>query len=1396
MAPTKPQTPGKAPKPLGSLKFRGKQPIAFSHPHANARIATLTQLERELSPVASTSSLSDELEPDVTPALLLELTSLQRPANVDSELPLAFRINLQLSALESIKQYGPLERLVLLSDVILALPDIKNCLSESGEQSTIHAGAQRCLKLLQSEVPGAQIELQLVLQTFSRLQFSTSGPSDDVLSRIEQCDSFLSLIEPLARQSHLQKKWNSVSVSVLQHYFQMLVRNPDLAQSSTTRYHRPSVWRNSLNYDKTIHRDPPAADAAKLSIGNLGPVSEDISSAQALDLLRETYRLLSEYNQTEARRVAIHSPSFLLDVSSIIDCLNDIDAINNSSLQSDQVSGGLAECIEVWHMFTDKHRITAEAAFADRLLLLQDAVRTNPLDVHESSFTMLMGLIRRMSQPPLLRSRLNSPQFNEAEALVSSHMALRAQRFGQYLLETWQVSTYQSELHLLWLLIWRALKATYYQIGLSNSLRDTPKKSLEATFFQRPGIRSFFARLDGSSDASIPRCVEDTVAQYCRYIAKCRDDPDDRYDHLRRYANTGLQRHVVDALEAFIEDGQLKPNDLERLERAAVRFNFINDGPVTIRRWTSIDKADDWTIESLDMWSPTTALAPGPNSPTLARHREDDQDEMIDQVSQIEYGQFMPLQSVFPQPVGINIKSAFNYVWCPLPETRAQEVAQSRLISRDLSHPGISSEGAKVEDLIDIPPSHARGPEYHPTIVWPTFATPTEFVGSTLHRISKARRQLSSKAKSGLSSLFSRQRKKNVLSQAKILDVSARVEKPAISLRGGGPARSRATAPVAGAPLSLKKRRFQQSQIDQYRHRANIHPSRSMATDAEILRDLDRAYYNMDGPGSEPLPNQEEMQPQEENQHGDYQNEINEGEFQPVDQQGLGNTTIPEAGHVGNAPPEDVQPTHDADGQYQGQTILGGMGPQQSLYHIPADRRVLPAYGQPQPADVPSQPAYEQHVQNGPGGCYRCPGAPYEIHHICHCKLKQCHWCPTFPNCLHHVCDPSHNRKGQPRHLRRPERTFHNSDHDALLGDYTEGSLVATVMVEMKEFGVISCLVGQEGFATLNVESHQWRQRVAELILRATTWASHLRGYIVSRSEPRLPMDAIAGFYPPVGQEPPRWGLVRRRRGQEADISAELCQRVAYDLDTYFVRLWNLLREGRTADLPNGPGPRFCTVLTLRHEFGRFIRTLNELRTLYAEWLIGLGDDDILKNKGAEIPPPDDVTMDSFDEDEDSSDDEMREPPLESMAFFADDQRQAPVQLKTYSEYMKMKKGDLNKELKDIRRVPWQEIRARQYNKQQLVGILMELDRRGVYGIGKHQVSSNGAIAGTEPEGARSKGKEGQEGGRGQAAAADGPRQRGQVKGKGKQKRKPAVPPVVASPTKRWSARLRRRKKA
>lgn len=1242
MAPAKPPKPAKAAKVLRSPRLHGRRRVVFPQTHAGARIATLTELEREPSPVRSTSSSPSDVLDDAapSPALLLQLSNLQRPASVGSELPLATRIKLQLSALESLKQHSLLERSVLISDVILAVPDIKNHLSESEDQSTIHPGGRRLLDLLRLELPGALIELHLVLQTLSRLQVSTSDPSDDVLSRIEQCDSFLSLIGPLARQSYLQRKWVSVSMSMLQQYFQRLVQNPDSAQSATPRYHRPSVWRNSLTFDKPIHHDPLATNAPNLSIGNLGPVPDDISTDQALDLLREIYRLLSLYHGTESHQVAVHSPNFLHDMGSIIDRLNDIDSINNCSLRSEQVSRGLAECMEAWDMFTDKHRSTAEATLADQLLVLQDAVRTTRLDVHEASFTMLTGLIRRVSQSPL-RSRLNSPQSTEAGALVSSQVALRAQRFGQYLLETWQTSTYQSELHLLWLLIWRALKATYYQIGLSNSLQDTPKQSLEASFFQRPGIRSFFARLAGSSDASIPRCVEDTVAQYCRYIAKCRDDPDDRYDHLRRYANTGLQRHVVDALEAYIDGGQLRPNDLEKLERAAVRFNFINDGPVTIRRWTSIDKADDWTIESLDMWSPTTALAPGPNSPTLSRHREDDQDEKTSQGSQPEYDQFMPLKSLFPQPVGINIKSAFDYVWCPLPETRAHEVAQSRLISRDLSHQGILSEGAKVEDLIDIPPAHARGPEYHRAIVWPTFATPKEFVESTLVRFFDARRRLGTKAMSGMSSFFSQKRPKNIASHASIIGASARVEKPArmssaISLRGGSLPESQTTILVARTPSTLKKRRFQQNQIDQYRQSMKTDPSRTRVSDAEILNDLDRVCYNVDGAGSGLPPSQEKMQTQQESRRDYDQNGLVEAEEQPADRSRSGDTTITEAGEVGNAPPEDVQPNHNADGNDQGPIIWGSLGPPKHGLYLPEPERAVETEG----------------------GCHQCSYSPREIHHNCHCNLKQCHSCPTFPNSMHHFCgkgetehilehdanmrlaEPKHKHKTHASHLRRPERNFHSNDSDDIRGICVESSSVGLIMDEMRWGGSISCLVGQKGFAVLNVESRQWRQGVAELILRTTVSVSRLRNEVISRCRQKVPMDEITGFSTPVGPEKAKWGLVRRRRGQEVALSAEMCQRAAYDLDTYFIRLWNMLREGHTEDTsPPRAAPRGYTFLALRHELGRFIRTLNELRMLYAEWLLELGDVDILKHVGGWISPME-AEMDSFDEDEESSDDE------------------------------------------------------------------------------------------------------------------------------------------------------------
>jgi len=63
-----------------------------------------------------------------------------------------------------------------------------------------------------------------------------------------------------------------------------------------------------------------------------------------------------------------------------------------------------------------------------------------------------------------------------------------------------------------------------------------------------------------------------------------------------------------------------------------------------------------------------------------------------------------------PGPRGQNRLSAYDYVYCPFPENRKYEVANSRLISRDLREPGIVSDGLRSRDLVNLPPPHCRTP--------------------------------------------------------------------------------------------------------------------------------------------------------------------------------------------------------------------------------------------------------------------------------------------------------------------------------------------------------------------------------------------------------------------------------------------------------------------------------------------------------------------------------------------------------------------------------------------------------------------------------------------------------------------------------------------------------------
>lgn len=148
-------------------------------------------------------------------------------------------------------------------------------------------------------------------------------------------------------------------------------------------------------------------------------------------------------------------------------------------------------------------------------------------------------------------------------------------------------------------------------------------------------------------------------------------------------------------------------------------------------------------------------------------------------------------------PRGRNMLSAFDYVHCPIPENRAYEVANSRLISRDLREPGHVSEGLRVEDVINLPPLHCRNPKSWTTWKQRIPLGPYEIfrlLGSTfLDRVRGIRPQPQQRPLQppSITSRHECRHDKHKRKSATVNDPNARVTKSKanqkLRLRGGGP---------------------------------------------------------------------------------------------------------------------------------------------------------------------------------------------------------------------------------------------------------------------------------------------------------------------------------------------------------------------------------------------------------------------------------------------------------------------------------------------------------------------------------------------------------------------------------------------------------------------------------
>lgn len=269
----------------------------------------------------------------------------------------------------------------------------------------------------------------------------------------------------------------------------------------------------------------------------------------------------------------------------------------------------------------------------------------------------------------------------------------------------------------LWYLIWINLKQIFEVVF--HNIPDT-LFSLELEFFDDDEeLWGKFEWVTQRLDAQCPTEIEDLVGEYCKYIHSLKPDsyhfqatkPYDCTQPLDDEAFT-----ILSTIEfACEEEPHAIETAIEALHNAVLRLNYLTRGPAVLRRlggqyvfYLAEELPTD--PERLEYYLPTIPHSPVWIRTTFSRTSNNEitsTEEVVDvRVDEKEKSDIA--DSYMPR--GRNIISAYDYVYCPIPENRAYEVANSRLISRDLRDPGIVSDGLRTADVVNLPPLHCRTP--------------------------------------------------------------------------------------------------------------------------------------------------------------------------------------------------------------------------------------------------------------------------------------------------------------------------------------------------------------------------------------------------------------------------------------------------------------------------------------------------------------------------------------------------------------------------------------------------------------------------------------------------------------------------------------------------------------
>lgn len=236
--------------------------------------------------------------------------------------------------------------------------------------------------------------------------------------------------------------------------------------------------------------------------------------------------------------------------------------------------------------------------------------------------------------------------------------------------------------------------------------------NLENDFFNIAPINHLFEQIADRPEVESSGAVKDAVACYTQFIDVELEDLNDKsLQALALDATRPLKSKVVGQLfRGTVLDGW-NTNAIPALRLAVLRLNHINGGPLHIEGDTDLDAL--WDLDN-DVEQDENREHEETADDDMPQHGTADQIllgvDKNNKASMMTPGGDEVDTTGFPALQGRNVTLAYDYVFHPFPENRANEVAQSRLIERDLREPGVQSEGLLPEDCVNLPPSHCRPP--------------------------------------------------------------------------------------------------------------------------------------------------------------------------------------------------------------------------------------------------------------------------------------------------------------------------------------------------------------------------------------------------------------------------------------------------------------------------------------------------------------------------------------------------------------------------------------------------------------------------------------------------------------------------------------------------------------